>query len=201
MCHGQRTERPAGSSQNDLGHAFGSKITFILRRQGLKNRIVFTVDRQQASTGLPHRLHEQLTGDDQRFLVGQQNRLARTCGGQRWPQAGCTHNGGHDHIDFASRGHLLHRIDTDQHLGTAILCLELGGKRCAGILLQHHDKARIELQTLLQQAFQLGMPSQRKHLITLRVARNYVQRTETDRASSAQNGDTFTGISHGTIQK
>jgi hypothetical protein len=47
---------------------------------------VFAVDRQQHGAGFVHRIHEQLAGHDQRFLVGQQHLLAGARRRQRWRQ-------------------------------------------------------------------------------------------------------------------
>ena len=56
------------------------------------------------------RLHEQRPRHDQRFLVGEQQALARPRGGERGAQTGGADDRGHDVVDFGQRGDLRQRV-------------------------------------------------------------------------------------------
>ena len=57
-------------------------LGFADARQALVNRVVFAVDRQQHAAAALHRCHQQRAGANDRFLVGQQQALARLGGRQ-----------------------------------------------------------------------------------------------------------------------
>ncbi len=64
---------------------------------------MFAVDRQQRGAMTAHRLHEQVAGHHQRFLVRQQHALAVARRGQRRQQAGRADNGRHDVLNAVQR--------------------------------------------------------------------------------------------------
>ena len=98
-------ERSARSGEQDAANADRRRIAFLLQRQTLKDRIVLTVDRQQRCATRIDRLHESGAADHQRFLVGEQDSLARACGGERRRESGGTHDRSEHGVHFGKCCH------------------------------------------------------------------------------------------------
>ena len=62
-------------------------------RQALENRVVLAVDRHDRGAGVASGVHQQLAGEHQRFLVGEQDALAGAHCGERGRQPGGTDDG------------------------------------------------------------------------------------------------------------
>ena len=150
---------------------------------------MFAIDRQQNRAMLAHRVHEQLAGHDQHFLVGQQDFLARPGRRQRRLQPRRADNGRHHRIDVRMRRHVDQRLHAVTHRsgqpGVAATQSEFSGQR----RVAHHRKFRRELADLLEQLVDLGMRAQRKYPVTIGMATNDVERIDPDRSGGTENRD------------
>src|SRR5437763_10233838 len=71
-----RAKRSARRRQENSSNPRRLWQTRVVRREALEDGIVLAVDRQERCAAVANGRHEQLTADDERFLVGEQNPLA-----------------------------------------------------------------------------------------------------------------------------
>ena len=141
-------EWPAGRRQDDL---FDRSMVAVGHR--LKDRVVFGVDRQERSAGIPHRPQHHLPGANQSFLVGERHESAAANRGQGGRQAGGPGDRGHRPVG-AQRGCFDHcfRSGRDGDIGAgqgiAQCRVQRGigdyrhlGTKCYGLLGQKRDIA------------------------------------------------------------
>ena len=178
-------ERTARGGQEDLGHAGRAGLARIRLRQGLENRIVLAIDRQQGGAVLVHRIHEQLAGHDQRFLVREQNFLASTGRCQGRGQAGGADDGGHHGIGVGAGGDRTQRRFAVFDLGAQVALAQQDGQAGGGIGTADHGARRTEARALLGQLFHLGMRTERIHLVSIGVTCKHVQGGHADRTGRA----------------
>ncbi|MPM84989.1 hypothetical protein SDC9_132066 [bioreactor metagenome] len=155
----------------------------------MKDGVVLTINRQQASTMLAHRVHEQLARHHQDFLVGQHDPFTGSRRGQRRLKTRSADNGRHDRIDLGQSRQFDQRFDTVAHLcrqagSTATLC-QLRRQRD----IAQHRKMRAELKTLLVQLVDLAMRAQGKGPIALGMPAYDIQCTDANRSGRTQNCD------------
>ncbi len=156
---GPGTERAAGRGDDDPNQLFAISGT-----QGLKQRVVFGISRQDAGSGLRRTLHEEVAGTYQTFLVGQGHRRAAIDGGQRGLQtcraADCGHHpigrpgGGFDHGTFAG---------TALRAGARERVLQFGQSRGVG----DSDIAGPEFPGEFGKALHIGMRRQRLDAVAI----------------------------------
>ncbi len=164
------------------------QIAVVITRQALENGVVLAVDGQQRRATGSHRIHKDLPGHDQGFLVGQQNFFPGTSGGQRGAQTGCAHNGRHHAIDFRRSGNLLQRFHAAQHFGVQPGSRQARAQISGSSFVQQHGIARLELLALLEQQVDLTMRGQGKDAIALRMAGHHIQRAFADAAGGTEYG-------------
>ncbi len=90
---GQRRARPA--AERAAGGGQGDPRRRVAVGQALEDRVVLAVDRDDGRRICVRLAHQQLARQHQRFLVGQQQALARARGGQRRGQPGGADDRGH----------------------------------------------------------------------------------------------------------
>lgn len=168
-------KRPARGSQHDPPNTDGTQPASEVAGQALEDRIVLAVDRQQHSATLPNGLHEQGTGHDQRFLVGQQYLLARLHRSQRRTQAGSSDNRGHDCVYPRVCGYFAQTAFADQHPGIepgrSEVILQLAGDH----LIRHYGVLRRVPDAQGQQFVQATEAGKREHLIKRWMTGNDIQ--------------------------
>jgi len=64
------------------------------------DRVVLTVDREQACAGEAGGLGDELAGEDEEFFAGEGDVLLRLQRGERRRESGGADDGGDDHRDF-----------------------------------------------------------------------------------------------------
>ncbi|KAG0931046.1 hypothetical protein G6F31_016876 [Rhizopus arrhizus] len=110
------TERAAGGGQQDPAYA-GPLDAGIARAQALEDRAVFAVDRDDFGAGTFGGAGQQLAGQHQRLLVGQQDALAGRCGGQGRGQPGGADDGRDHGVAGIAGGQLVQCGGTRMGLG------------------------------------------------------------------------------------
>ena len=130
--------------------------------------------------------HDQLTGTDQRLLVGKANTFLRANGRKGGFQAQHPHNGGDDAVHAFQRRGGNEAFFPPEHPGGQIGngLPQLGCPR----FRSHHGQLRAELPALLGQALDAGTGSQCTHA-NLRVFSDNVQALPPDGTGRAQNTD------------
>ncbi len=193
-------KRAARCGQQDTAHAAGGQVAVIAPRQGLENRVVFAVDRQQRRAAGAHRIHEHIARHHQRLLVRQQDFLAGARRRQRGAQARRTDDGSHHSIHFRQHRDLFQCGHSAQHLGAdpGIACQFAQPDR--GFLIQHHRITRLELLALPEQQIDLAVRRQRNDSEFAGMTRHHVQRAGADTAGGTQNGNVLhRGLLHGPV--
>ena len=183
LVEGPSVERPAGAGQQDTPHL--TPVPAAL--QALKHRAVLTVHRHDLRAVFLRRVHHQLTGAHQRFLIGQRDAFAflncRQCGTQ--PHA--AHHGSHHRVRLGHSG------GSQQAL---LPCHDLNAgppqpffQRQRRIFVIQYRKARHILPRLLLQQVYLCIGGQRRHAEAQ--LPGHLQRLPPDGAGSPQQGDGF----------
>ena len=186
-------ERAAGGGQQQLLDTDRRQAITMLGRQALEDGIVLGIDRQQGRPVLFHRIHEQLPGTHQRFLVGQQHALAGPHRRQCRQQASRTDDGGHHAIDFRRLADVDQRLLTMAYLdGRALIALDALERLTeprSRLARGDHRHLRAMRQAQLQQRLMTRGSAERMHPITLGMARDHIQSAGTDGAGRTEDGD------------
>ena len=127
--------------------------------------------------------HHQLTGADQRLLVGKADALAGPDGRQRGLQPHHAHYGGDDTVHLHQRCRLFQPPVSVTHADIAVFAQQSfqGNGRFLG---GHHRQLRRKLPALLQHPIHIGAGSQRRHTDTCHAA-NDIQRLSADGTGGA----------------
>src|SRR5688572_17119308 len=96
-------EWAAGRGEQDARDARRGAAWGSARRQALEDRVVLAVDRQDGRARAPRSLEQESAREHQRFLVGQQDLLARSRGRERRRETDGADDGGHDGIRLRQR--------------------------------------------------------------------------------------------------
>ena len=183
----QGAKRPAGRGQQYALHTMGAKVARKSRRQGLKDRVVLTIDRQHGRAAFPGRVQKYRPRHDQGFLVGEQNALSRARGTQHCGKARRADDGRDHGVGLRRAGHV--------H-GGGLARQDLGGKpriaharpqfrRCPGV--GQDDIARCVRTALCQHLFHAAPGHQGKHRESIRMTCNHVQRAFAYGSGGTQN--------------
>eukprot|EP01136_Pigoraptor_vietnamica_P026049 Opistho-1_new@80667 len=187
-------ERPARGREHDLFHPTGPGGRVF--RQGLEHRGVLAVNGQKGRPAFAHRLHEEFAPHHERFLVRQQQFLARARGGQAGGQAGRADNRRHHRVHAGVAADVAQCLRARQHLDRktefAHARRELLRMGCTG----HDGVTRGKTLALRQDHLHLRRGGERKHGVALRVACHHVERAGADGTGGAQDGDGL-GTGHG----
>ena len=183
LSGGLAVERAAGARQQDT--AYLPPVAAAL--QALKYSGVFTVHRDDLRTVFGSGSHDQLTGADQRLLIGQGDAFPLPDGGQRRRKTHAAHDGGDKGIRLLRSGggqkSLLPCQHLNVHVGQALT------QHTGGIRVIHRRKARPELPRLLLQKVDIRMGGQCRH--GKAQLPGHLQCLPSDRAGRSQKGDGF----------
>src|SRR4249919_1538907 len=130
--------------------------------QALEDRVVLAVDRHDGGVRRTHRLHQQFAGEHQRFLVGEQQALARVRGGERGGQArraddrgddGRAGIAGDERIErIAARVRLRRQARIAQAIAQGVETRRIGDHRMVGTMRAAQREQCIDLRTRGQHA-------------------------------------------------
>ncbi|MNF80884.1 hypothetical protein D3C84_631370 [compost metagenome] len=150
---------------------------------------MLTVDRQQDGAAFAHSLHEQCTGHDQRFFVGEEDFLARLDRCQCRTQTCCTDNGRHHCIHFRIGSDLTQTFFAHQHTSRKACRAQIVLQAARSRGLRHNGKAWRMTYAQCQQFTQSSESAQCKGLIALGMTSDDIKCAQTDRAGRPQNGN------------
>ena len=147
---------------------------------------MLAVDRQERCAAVANGRHEQLTADDERFLVGEQNPLAGARCRERRTEARRTDN------------RREHRIDISQCCGFAQCCgaafdarrraiaCDIARQHPRGVFVEQHRERRMKTATQRGELLRIAMSAQRSDGEAIGMLCDDVERGCTDRASRAE---------------
>jgi hypothetical protein len=146
----------------------------------LEDGVVLAVDGQKHCTRGTHSVHEQWASHDQRFLVGQQQPLARARGSERGAQARCTNDRGHDAIGITQSCYFLQHAFSrkDARPGSRVTqeIREIARRR----LIRQSRIRRLPAANLLRQLRDVTVCGERHEPETIRMAREHIERAFAD---------------------
>ncbi len=133
---------------------------------------------------LRHETEDELTGYDERLLVGQTNLLARLDGVDGRLESGETHHGGQYGVDGAGLDDVVERLPTGIHLHVGVA--EQGFEFLVVGLIGDDDRVGVELPRLLRQFLHAVVGSQTVGFEAVGVLRDDVERLRSDGAGAAE---------------
>jgi hypothetical protein len=108
-------ERPARGREQDARDAIGLGARSAAGGQALEDRVVLAVDREYRGARVSGRPEQQAAGEHERFLVGEQELLARGGRRERRREADGADEGRHDRIRLGVRRDVDERIRARGH--------------------------------------------------------------------------------------
>ena len=139
-----RAKRSATGREHDPLHLGGGA-----RPQGLVDRRVLAVDRQDLGAGPGSQSHHEWPSHHERLFVGERHRLARLDGRPGAPQTSRTRNGRHHTVDLGRLHEVVERLGSHGQPGAR---RQIGGVDRGGrSLIDHHHVPRTAGTGLLDQ--------------------------------------------------
>jgi hypothetical protein len=154
---------------------------------------VLAVDGDQRRAALANGLHEQRAGHDQRFLVREQDPLARERCREAGTEARGTDDRRHDRVDVGVRCNVAQRLLAGQNFCRRANAAELRGQERGRCWIDDDGKSRSMLQALLAQPRDVAARRECENLVTIAMTLEHVQRVQTDAAGRAEHGDAHRG--------
>ena len=143
---GKRTERSAGSSQEDL---LNLRAVFAYKR--LEDRGMFAIDGEYRRMVLKGQIADDLSGHDERLFVRKRNGLTGFDGFYRGAQAGVTNHRSDHYIHRPHRHHFSYRVRAGPYLAFKVDSRELRAESFVQALIGDADYLRMKLLRLSDQ--------------------------------------------------
>src|SRR5690606_24611961 len=192
-------EGPAGCRQHDLAEATVGlpQRSGTAGGQALEDRIVFTVDGQDAGAAVRCRLHEELAGHDQRLLVGQQYLLAGACRRERGQQTSATDDGSHHRVNghVACCGHEAFLAMENRRVEAVRSQIPLQF-RCR-LRRAEDGQPGTEAPALFSEQRHIAVCGEGKDFEAVRMISDHPQGIHADGARGSEDGDALTLCRHG----
>ena len=181
---GRVSERAAGRGDDELGHrrrAFAA--------DALPDGVRLAVEGQDFDPVGAGALHDGFAREDDGFLVGERDALARVDGGERGRDGDVARGGGDDGVDVGMRG------DFGQPAGFS-RAGRGGDGGFVGARPVAVEESRTKLARLLAKQPRVAVAGEADHVEALRKRSNHVERLRPDRPGRTQNRKTILGVSH-----